>query len=46
VRVAIRAGTLGYELKNEETAQVRVAIKAVARGKGLDLTSAGLHLRY
>ena len=33
VRAAIRAGALGYVLKNEETAQVRAAIKAVASGK-------------
>ena len=33
VREAIRAGALGYVVKNEETAQVRSAIKAVARGK-------------
>jgi DNA-binding NarL/FixJ family response regulator len=32
VRAAIRAGALGYVLKNEETAQVRAAIKAVAAG--------------
>jgi len=33
VREAIRAGALGYVVKNEETAQVRAAIKAVASGK-------------
>jgi two-component system, NarL family, nitrate/nitrite response regulator NarL len=33
VRTAMRAGALGYVLKNEETAQVRAAIKAVAAGK-------------
>ena len=33
VREAIRAGALGYLLKNEETAQVRAAIRAVARRK-------------
>ncbi len=33
VRAAMRAGALGYVLKNEETAQVRAAIKAVAAGK-------------
>jgi DNA-binding NarL/FixJ family response regulator len=32
VRAAIRAGALGYVLKNEETRQVRAAIKAVAAG--------------
>jgi DNA-binding NarL/FixJ family response regulator len=32
VRAAMRAGALGYVLKNEETAQVRAAIKAVAAG--------------
>jgi DNA-binding NarL/FixJ family response regulator len=31
VRDAIRAGALGYVLKNEETSEVRAAIKAVAR---------------
>jgi DNA-binding NarL/FixJ family response regulator len=34
VRAAMRAGALGYVLKNEETAQVRAAIKAVAAGEG------------
>lgn len=33
VRAAMRAGALGYVLKNEETAQVRAAIKAVAAGE-------------
>ncbi len=33
VRDAIRAGALGYVLKNEETSEVRMAIKAVAAGK-------------
>lgn len=33
VRAAMRAGALGYVLKNEETVQVRAAIKAVAAGK-------------
>jgi two-component system, NarL family, nitrate/nitrite response regulator NarL len=33
VRAAMRAGALGYALKNEATAQVRAAIKAVAAGK-------------
>ena len=33
VRDAIRAGALGYVLKNEETSHVRAAIKAVAAGK-------------
>ncbi len=33
VRAAMRAGALGYVLKNEQTAQVRAAIKAVAAGK-------------
>ena len=33
VRDAIRAGALGYVLKNEETSEVRAAIKAVAAGK-------------
>ncbi len=33
VRDAIRAGALGYVLKNEETSEVRSAIKAVAAGK-------------
>ncbi|HTT51139.1 MAG TPA: response regulator transcription factor [Streptosporangiaceae bacterium] len=33
VRAAIRAGALGYVLKNEETSEVRAAIKAVAAGK-------------
>jgi DNA-binding NarL/FixJ family response regulator len=32
VRAAIRAGALGYVLKNEETVRVRAAIKAVAEG--------------
>jgi DNA-binding NarL/FixJ family response regulator len=33
VRAAMRAGALGYVLKNEATGQVRAAIKAVAAGK-------------
>jgi DNA-binding NarL/FixJ family response regulator len=33
VRAAMRAGALGYVLKNEEAAQVRVAIEAVAAGE-------------
>jgi DNA-binding NarL/FixJ family response regulator len=33
VRAAMRAGALGYVLKNEETSQVRAAIKAVASGQ-------------
>ena len=33
VRAAMRAGALAYVLKNEETEQVRAAIKAVAAGK-------------
>jgi DNA-binding NarL/FixJ family response regulator len=33
VRAAMRAGALGYVLKNEETSQVRAAIKAVAGGE-------------
>jgi two-component system, NarL family, nitrate/nitrite response regulator NarL len=33
VRQAMRAGALGYVLKNEETALVRTAIKTVAAGK-------------
>ena len=33
VRAAMRAGALGYVLKNEATAQVRAAIRAVATGK-------------
>ncbi len=33
VREAMRAGALGYVLKNEETSEVRAAIKAVATGK-------------
>ena len=33
VRDAIRAGALGYVLKNEETSEVRAAIKTVAGGK-------------
>jgi DNA-binding NarL/FixJ family response regulator len=33
VRDAIRAGALGYVLKNEETSEVQAAIKAVAAGK-------------
>ncbi len=33
VRAAIRAGALGYVLKNEPTAQIRAAIKAVAAGQ-------------
>jgi two-component system, NarL family, nitrate/nitrite response regulator NarL len=32
VRAAMRAGALGYVLKNEPTAQIRAAIKAVAAG--------------
>jgi DNA-binding NarL/FixJ family response regulator len=32
VRAAMRAGALGYVLKNEETSQVRAAIRAVATG--------------
>jgi DNA-binding NarL/FixJ family response regulator len=32
VRAAMRAGALGYVLKDEETTQVRAAIKAVAAG--------------
>jgi two-component system, NarL family, nitrate/nitrite response regulator NarL len=32
VRAAIRAGALGYVLENEETSQVRAAVKAVAAG--------------
>jgi two-component system, NarL family, nitrate/nitrite response regulator NarL len=32
VRAAMRAGALGYVLKNEESAQVRAAIRAVAAG--------------
>jgi DNA-binding NarL/FixJ family response regulator len=32
VRAAMRAGALGYVLKNEPTAQIRAAIKAVATG--------------
>jgi DNA-binding NarL/FixJ family response regulator len=34
VRAAMRAGALGYVLKDEETTQVRAAIKAVAAGEG------------
>jgi DNA-binding NarL/FixJ family response regulator len=34
VRAAMRAGALGYVLKNEEAAQVRAAIEAVAAGEG------------
>jgi DNA-binding NarL/FixJ family response regulator len=33
VRAAMRAGALGYVLKNEETAQIRAAIRAVAGGQ-------------
>jgi two-component system, NarL family, nitrate/nitrite response regulator NarL len=33
VRAAMRAGALGYVLKNEDSAQVRAAIKAVAAGQ-------------
>jgi DNA-binding NarL/FixJ family response regulator len=33
VRAAMRAGALGYVLKNEEAAQVRAAIRAVAAGQ-------------
>jgi DNA-binding NarL/FixJ family response regulator len=33
VRAAIRAGALGYVLKDEETAQVRAAIRSVAVGQ-------------
>jgi two-component system, NarL family, nitrate/nitrite response regulator NarL len=33
VRAAMRAGALGYVLKNEETSRVRQAIKEVAAGK-------------
>jgi DNA-binding NarL/FixJ family response regulator len=33
VRVAIRAGALGYVLKNEPTSRIRAAIKEVAAGK-------------
>lgn len=33
VRNAMRAGALGYVLKNEEASEVRAAIKAVAAGK-------------
>jgi two-component system nitrate/nitrite response regulator NarL len=33
VRNAIRAGALGYVLKNEEAGEVRTAIRAVAAGK-------------
>jgi len=33
VRAAMRAGALGYVLKNEETSQIRAAIKAVAAGQ-------------
>src|ERR1035438_1888517 len=33
VRAVMRAGALGYVLKNEETSQVRAAIKAVAAGE-------------
>jgi DNA-binding NarL/FixJ family response regulator len=32
VRAAMRAGALGYVLKNEPTAQIRAAVKAVAAG--------------
>ena len=32
VRAAMRAGALGYVLKNEPTARIRAAIKAVAAG--------------
>ncbi len=34
VRAAMRAGALGYVLKDEETAQVRAAIRCVAAGRG------------
>ena len=33
VRAAMRAGALGYVLKNEETDQIRAAIRAVAAGQ-------------
>jgi DNA-binding NarL/FixJ family response regulator len=33
VRAAMRAGALGYVLKNEDSSQVRAAIKAVATGR-------------
>jgi DNA-binding NarL/FixJ family response regulator len=33
VRAAMRAGALGYALKNEETSQIRAAIEAVAAGQ-------------
>jgi two-component system, NarL family, nitrate/nitrite response regulator NarL len=33
VRAAMRAGALGYALKNEETGQIRAAIEAVATGQ-------------
>ena len=33
VRAAVRAGALGYVLKNEPTSQIRAAIEAVAAGK-------------
>jgi two-component system nitrate/nitrite response regulator NarL len=33
VRAAMRAGALGYALKNEETGQIRAAIEAVAAGQ-------------
>jgi two-component system nitrate/nitrite response regulator NarL len=34
VRDAMRAGALGYVLKNEQTGQIRAAIRAVAAGRG------------
>jgi DNA-binding NarL/FixJ family response regulator len=34
VRAAMRAGALGYVLKDEETVQVRAAIRSVAAGQG------------
>ena len=33
VRAAMRAGALGYVLKNEQTGQIRAAIKEVAAGR-------------
>jgi DNA-binding NarL/FixJ family response regulator len=33
VRAAIRAGALGYALKNEQTSQIRAAIREVAAGR-------------
>jgi two-component system nitrate/nitrite response regulator NarL len=33
VRAAVRAGALGYALKNEKTSQIRAAIEAVAAGQ-------------